>query len=174
MDKGLKFILNNASHCVTAQDMLYDYALKENCDIILITEPYLINNVIKGFSGYKIIQNKFAAICVLESVSYQQVLIDHVHNIVVISIQNLLIINVYFSPNKPIEPYLGTLDNILSKLQHKRILLTGDMNVRSKMWDRKNSGKKTKLFHNFLASHNLIVTNEKDKCIHSQTQMGKV
>lgn len=133
-------------------------------DILAIPEPHIgKNNKLTGNNvSYHILCQKDIAVIYKKNIPIQIVKTEGYY--IAITVTNYIIISCYFAPSKDLEEQLRNISKLIVDFRNFKIILMGDFNVRSNIYEKINREDynmkiRAELFEEFLMSHDLIVKN---------------
>lgn len=125
----------NLNHARQSQDLLLRTMEERTVDLAVIVEPHSIPNDDRrhGSAGW------VPTVAITwQGASHDCVLMDKGQSYFGVLWNNIVVIDVYFSPSKTLGQfgaYLNKLDRVLDNYRGKPLVLLGDLNARSLEWD---------------------------------------
>lgn len=146
---------------------LLNNASNDSADIVLMTEPYVTKE--DTYPGSRK-QHTYAAesakaVIINRSVKYRLQGSKHTTSNIItvrVSVQphtSIMLLCVYVPPSKGIEPYIEQLEAVLTKHCTQPIIIVGDFNARSTLWDRITNPKGRRLAE-FIEKYSLRLHNQ--------------
>lgn len=142
-----------------------------NIDILCIQEPYAYKNDIRGYptsemTSFKTtVDNAWVAVVVknenLEIFHIAHLDTAHMMCFQVISnAEEFYIINAYCQFSLPLDQILKSIDEIISKLNINKLVITMDANAKSDMWHSGETDDKGREVEDFIFTNNLYILNK--------------
>jgi exonuclease III len=162
------------SRCATLETLAY--IRQENIDIALCQEPYnyktsrgtytipglmnqrLIANNDNRFSSCLLVNNPTLNVLHLRHLSSKYVTVVSIDGI---STESVFVISIYAPPNNDsVRNMVTKLQQILTNLQDKTVLLGGDFNCRSTIWFDTLCDRNSPVLEDFILANDLVIFNE--------------
>jgi hypothetical protein len=162
------------SRCATLETLAY--IRQENIDIALCQEPYnyktsrgtytipglmnqrLIANNDNRFSSCLLVNNPTLNVLHLRHLSSKYVTVVSIDGI---STESVFVIAIYAPPNNDsVRNMVTKLQQILTNLQDKTVLLGGDFNCRSTIWFDTLCDRNSPVLEDFILANDLVIFNE--------------
>lgn len=175
---SLRILQTNQAHCRAASAHLEQAILELTPHIILIQEPYLINNMLvttaPGFSSLG--ADHHAKVAILYKQTTYDVFPIHIGEcFIIIKLQNhtttLIIINVYSPPN--CRTSLSAIQPFIKKLKSCQILMAGDFNARHSLWGDRLTDQKGEDLVDFILINDFDIINPDDSPPTFESTRGK-
>jgi hypothetical protein len=168
--KHIKVLQINLQHSKNATNACTNYINENKIDIVLVQEPYILNNRVTGFPlSYQIIQSETdsmprAAIIIANKNVFVVKLVKNCNrDSVWISIRmngrDLTLSSIYMSPNANIENDLNNLEDNLQQLKPNFYIIGCDSNAHSILWNSPNTDLRGRLLNDFINCKNLFLLN---------------
>lgn len=140
-------------------------------DILCIQEPYFYKGDIRGFSSLEtttfrpIVEKPWVAIVIassdIEILHYAHLDTAHIICFQVKSeMGDFCVVNVYCQFSLPLEPIIKSVDDIIKKVNSRRIIITMDSNSKSDLWFSGETDENGKIIEDFIMANNLYILNE--------------
>ncbi|KAH0817278.1 hypothetical protein GEV33_005513 [Tenebrio molitor] len=162
------------SRCATLETLAY--IRQENIDIALCQEPYNYKTsrgtyTIPGLMNQRLIannDNRFFSCLLVNNPTLNVLHLRHLSSkyVTVVSIdgistESVFVISIYAPPNNDsIRNMVTKLQQILTNLQDKTILLGGDFNCRSTIWFDTLCDRNSPVLEDFILANDLVIFNE--------------
>ncbi|KAA5557069.1 hypothetical protein F3G51_31980, partial [Pseudomonas aeruginosa] len=135
MDHTYRFLQGNLNHSAGAQDMLLQTMAEWSIDVAVVAEPYFVPPADDCWFGDV---DGLAAIHIRRTAMVPPLaMVTRGPGIVAVQLENIVVIGVYFSPNRPtveFERFLDGLEVIARHLAPRSVILAGDFNAKSVAW----------------------------------------
>lgn len=158
----INFLQINLRRCKKAHDLMDQYVIEKDVDVILISEQ---NKKIAENKNYTIDTNNDAAIWIRNNTIKTCKVIREHGFIGIITEPATIIISVYISPNIHIESYKNIIDNICNTVRHYRgynYIIGGDFNAKAVDWGNRRTDERGDIILEIMASEGLCLLNEGD------------
>lgn len=155
----MKILQINLNRSRSAHDLALVTAKELNTDILIISEPN--RKAINEKRGWISDDETDAAIKVLNA----ELIIEEQGKglgFSYISMPDLIIYSCYMSPNRDIEEFEETLNQIEQQLRRnrKKTIIAGDFNAKSPLWGTKTTDRRGEIVGDWIAQNNLAVVNK--------------
>lgn len=180
MHTELKFVQINLARCFQANESLNTFQGENMIDISVVQEPYHVQGKIIGFP---------IKTCIVASVSNPKVaILVHSDDILVFPIlvkseiacvriqwrdKELIVVNVYCAPKGELNSILVEIENLLSSIEGKHLLITGDFNAKNPVWGGLSADRRGEEVINFINANNLNILNDSGSIPTFETVNGK-
>ena len=155
----IKLLQVNTQHSYLANHNTLNLAKKFNYNVILLQEPYLNKDERVPQSGYQQVGSGQSVILIQNNIPFAHV-INTDNEVSAIQINNTYIYNTYASPNNEIEPILTKLQQHIEQIdKNKTLILGGDFNTGTQLFQSTKQNKRSNQFDRFLAANNLKIHN---------------
>lgn len=159
----LKLLQINLNHTPSASDLLLNFALDNNIDIICLQDPYLKNFKIPNLPpDFKVFSSTSGGslIIICNNLITSHILCSTNSGIFLnlcFNNSSFTIASVYLRPNDDITVQLAEFNNI--DLIHRNIFLSGDFNGRAEEWGYRAPDTRGNLIKEFILQNNLTLFN---------------
>ncbi|CAF4907381.1 unnamed protein product [Pieris macdunnoughi] len=159
----------NINHCARAQDLLLQTRAEWDIDITVVSEPYFVpspSHWLEDLSGL---------VCIIARPGgYPLILKDRGIGYLVAEWNGLIIVAVYFSPNRELSEFLTFLDNLCLPIQRAQlpVIVLGDFNARSQTWGDSLTNDRGKAVEEWYTELGLFLHNRGNvpTCVRAQGQ----
>ena len=179
----IKCIQINLQHSRVATANLMELSLETEVDMLLLQEPYVLNNKISGITRkYRIFCSgvgRHRSAIILTNNSIDGLLIKQLSDLdtVVIEIikdkRRFIVASLYSDINKQLDNELQKIEEILKFSNGIRLLIAMDSNSRSTSWHDTLTNARGKILEEFLISKQLYIINEESEKTTFHTRRGK-
>ncbi|XP_076385694.1 uncharacterized protein LOC143264086 [Megachile rotundata] len=134
---------------------------EENIDVCLVSEPPVR---IDGLIGYWSSDRK--ALIIINNFVLKIKGAGEGAGYVMVDVNDMLFIAMYFSPNKKIDSFLIFWNEIMSQLRKRentqcnKVILAGDINAHNRLWGSKKACKRGKLIFEWLIEEQFVCLND--------------
>ncbi|XP_078051429.1 uncharacterized protein LOC144477578 [Augochlora pura] len=139
--KDLNILQINLHRCRLAQDLMTQYAIEKGVNIVIISEPYRIQDTWYGDL------NQDAAIWVIPTITGRGSKVQTItrsKGFVAIAIEEVKVFSCYISPNIPMSEFrtiLNDLEKEVIKAGPNLSIIAGDLNAKALTWGSKHTDK---------------------------------
>lgn len=167
-----KFMQINGQRASAVDGQIRIKAVEEKISVILLQEPYVAFHKVSGYSlDSRVIvgcggnEIPWAAIVVLDKNVSIVKLYEFSDTHVVCacmygSFGELYVVSAYCQFRDPIDSYLYKLDNVLTALRGKPVLIGMDANAKSPLWHAEHADENGTMLEELILQHGLVVLNE--------------
>ncbi|CAM1321192.1 Uncharacterised protein g7709 [Pycnogonum litorale] len=168
---SLKIAQLNVGKSRLATDNLFQSIVEDNFDILFITEPYTMNNLVDSFPGCAIFQSsshetrvKSAIVVPPGPLTFSMNNTYDNENVIcvqtIVEGNTLSFISAYFEPQTDIQTYLCGIDAFVSTLQNtNNVLICMDSNCKSSTWGSETTDERGETLDLWTAQHGLLFAN---------------
>lgn len=129
--RSVRVLQANLNNCKAAHDLLLQTLAEKNIEVALVSEPYL-----KKSGGPWVIADNGEAGVWVKDPRAARLLTPKTEGMVGVYLGDLLLVNVYHSPNLPAEGLQTYLDTVGNAIRGKeKVVVGGDLNAKSVMWE---------------------------------------
>ncbi len=169
----LKCIQINLMRSKTATSALSKIIEDMSIDIILVQEPYVVNNRVAGIPmPYEVIccdiNQKPKTVIIIINRNIRYVKVDSFtnavlnHTIIEFNNQKIYVFNAYCAQNEDIKRQLKVIETAIQKFDSKSVLVSMDSNSHSNVWFDKNCDKRAEEVLDFVSNNDLIILNNNE------------
>ena len=179
----IKCLQINLQHSRAATDNLMQIIATENIDIILVQEPYLYQEEIKGISRkyrtYSYGEGKRRAAVILAKNNIGALLITQYsdNDTVLLEIQhengNFYAASIYMDYNATIDINFKRIEEIITFIKGAKLIIATDSNSRSTAWYDVTTNSRGRMMEDFVASNQLHILNEERTLTTFQSTRGE-
>ncbi|XP_018377645.1 PREDICTED: uncharacterized protein LOC108770506 [Trachymyrmex cornetzi] len=160
----------NINHDRAAQDLLMQEIIENNAEITAISEPYFVSVNHRWFGSTG---NKPGAAIYCNSQNFIARLIAKGDGYVVVKYREITYYSVYFPPSLNNEEYsywLTRMETVVHPIQTEKMLILGDFNARSPLWDARNFNIKGEMVIDLANALNIRLLNKRyvSTCVRTQ------
>lgn len=157
----------NLNHCAGAQDLLLQSMLDWSVDVAVVAEPYFVSSQ-PNWAGD--LEDSVAIIVSTGPASLPLSIKDRGAGLVSAAWGDIMIIGVYFSPNKPLvefEAFLDRLGAIVRRTAPGNVIVLGDFNAKSTAWGSPVTDERGEAVEDWAALCGLALLNtgSTDTCV---------
>jgi len=149
--------------------------VESNIDILCIQEPYSSDGRVRGFSSLnvRVIQPStgvpmVAIVINNPNIDILQLNVKDSKHVVAVQVVtencDFYLFSAYFQFSHPVEPYLATLEDCITKIKcnniSSQIVITADVNASSASWYSRTTDDRGESIEEFIAANNLVVLNQ--------------
>ncbi|XP_023229922.1 uncharacterized protein LOC111630127 [Centruroides sculpturatus] len=165
---NIRILQLNAQKSKAASSLLIKTANDTNSDIIMIQEPYTIDNTIVRFGNWRVLAGHCntrpkSGILVcntsLDIALIPQLCSYRICTAVIHQKRPIYIIGVYFSPDDEHEDCINELANIIRRIDTNSVIIARDLNAKSAIWLHNKKDKRRRLVADLMEVHDLMSTN---------------
>ncbi|XP_052741127.1 uncharacterized protein LOC128198692 [Bicyclus anynana] len=130
----LNLLQANINHCARAQDLLFQSMAEWSIHVAVVSEPYYVP------SGVDWVGDRDGLVAITSrSIEGSPALVDVVRGKGYVSalIHDIMVVGVYFSPNRSLadfEDFLAEVGALIGRSRSSRVLIAGDLNAKSVAW----------------------------------------
>ena len=162
----------NAQRSMAAASDLEMKIQEHNFDILCIQEPYTCKGLARGYTSpsLKLIQpnvvNPWVAAVISnnKNIDIFQYTFEESEHMMCFQVftkkDSFYVINVYCQCSHPIEQFLSKVENIMLRLNGKKIIITMDSNAKSEVWFSETTDERGKIVEEFLAANGMYCINK--------------
>ncbi|XP_023239194.1 uncharacterized protein LOC111637845 [Centruroides sculpturatus] len=142
-----------------------------NADLIIIQEPYTINNKVVCLGQWQILykqSDKKPKCCIgVRNNSIDIVLVPELSSNIITTViiqnkTNIFLVNAYLSPYMEDEKGIQEIEKVISKIKSKHIIIAGDINAKSSAWYNEKEDNRGRLTMELMEKYDLISVNMTD------------
>ena len=182
LKKSVNCIQLNLQHSRVATDNLMAIIEEDKVDILLIQEPYIINNKIAGVSRkYRIFvsgEGRHRSAIVITNNSIDAILIEQLSDLDTVVIEviygnlKMIISSMYFDIEHPIDTDLEKIDKFLKFTKGEGVLIAMDSNSRSTTWYDTLTNSRGRTLEEYMISRQLHIMNEESDSTTFRSRRG--
>ncbi|CAG4936399.1 unnamed protein product [Colias eurytheme] len=168
---ALRILQSNLNHCARAQDLLMQSLAQWSIHIGILSEPYAVLSERDNWVGDL---DEVAALIITQGDGSPQIC-AHMkgHGCVAVKLTDMVVIGVYFSPNKTLaefEAFLGEVNSMIQWGRPHQVVIAGDLNAKSALWGSSASDARGDILVEWLAAQNLVPLNQgnENTCVRMQ------
>lgn len=156
--KGIRFLQVNLRRSSAAQSLAFQTAKDEDIDILLLTEPYKKTN----HTNWSQDNTSRAAIVLCNPSINMKRASSSDKGYVWVETDTLRIYSCYYSPNDSKGKFESDLEALEESITQSnlKVLISGDFNAKSPVWEETRLDKRGQLVTELLASKDLVVVNQ--------------
>ncbi|XP_023229276.1 uncharacterized protein LOC111629609 [Centruroides sculpturatus] len=164
----IRILQINAQKSKAASSLLIKTANDTNSDIIMIQEPYTIDNTIVRFGNWKVLAGHYNTrpkcgilVCndKLNIALIPWLCSPNICTAMIHQENPIYLLSVYFSPEENDKSCINELVSVTSRIDIKNVIIAGDLNAKSAIWFHNKEDKMGRLVADFMDSNNLISVN---------------
>jgi ribonuclease HI len=169
----IKCLQINLQRSKTATGHLTKFVEEKKIDVLLIQEPYYIDNKVSGFPmSFTVLQTynncipKAAIVITNKNIRYIE-FITYSSDIMVaaniyVEDKTYLLISLYCSPFNNLQIELDFLSNCLNTLKPENLIISTDSNAKSRVWFSERDDSRGNTINEFVNERNLIIINDNE------------
>ncbi|XP_060810094.1 uncharacterized protein LOC132904197 [Amyelois transitella] len=154
---ALKVLQANINHCTSAQDLLCQSMAQWWIDVAVVSEPYFVP------PRDNWVRDEDSAVAIVSSASSSPLTcVVRGHEAVSARLGDLVVVGVYFSPNRPLnefESFLTQVEALVLRCHPLPVLAAGDLNAKSTAWGSPATDARGALIEKWLITNGLAVVN---------------
>ncbi|XP_013174972.1 PREDICTED: uncharacterized protein LOC106123278, partial [Papilio xuthus] len=153
---ALRFLQANLNHCARAQDLFTQSLAQWSIDLAVASEPYLVpdrNNWVGDLEDL---------VAIYAGGNPPIVSTRRGRGCVGVKVAGIVVVGVYFSPNRSLPEFEAYLDEVSAMVRWGRpleVVVAGDLNAKSRAWGSSVSDSRGEALISWIAQHNLAPLN---------------
>jgi ribonuclease HI len=173
----------NLQHSRTATDNLMKLIQQDFTDIVLVQEPYIIQNKLAGITRthrtYITNEDRSRATIILANEDIDAIIIkqlcdrDTIAAEVSYKSMRILAASMYFDITEDIKSKIAKIEEILKFGEGKDLIMAVDSNSRSQVWHDKQTNARGRILGEYLSSRDLNIMNEESELTTFQSTRGR-
>ena len=173
----------NLQHSRTATDNLMKLTQQDLTDILLVQEPYLIQNKLVGikrsYRTYTPNEDKSRAAIIIANDNIDALLIKQLcdRDTMVIEVRHknlrIIVVSMYLDIKEEIDNNIAKIEEIIQFGAGMGIIIAMDSNARSQAWHDKQTNIRGRILEEYLVSRDLNIMNEESELTTYHTRRGR-
>jgi hypothetical protein len=173
----------NLQHSRIATDNLMNLTKQDLTDILLVQEPYLIQNKLVGitrsYRTYTPNEDKSRAAIIIANDNIDALLIKQLcdRDTMVIEVRykimRIIVVSMYLDIKQEINNKIAKVEEIIKFGAGTGIIIAMDSNARSQAWHDKQTNKRGRILEEYLVSRDLNIMNEESEHTTYHTRRGR-
>lgn len=162
-DKTYRIIQANLNHCLMAQNLLFQHMVEFNAGLAIVSEP--AGSLNDNWLASK--DKKSAIYWNNDRLGYTCKLVHQGTNFVAVKVGKECVISCYISPNVDLgtfQQFLDELSDVIHTWGTMQVIVAGDFNAASLLWDSHRSNQRGERLINWAAETDLRLLNDVGVC----------